>query len=482
MAQPAVNLNTLDGQLGILPAQSGRPLAIVGVSSAGPAVNTPVAYGRVSSIKSALVSGPLAHAAAHHVALTGKPVVVVRTGSTVAGAFGTVDNSNVTGDADFSADSGTEPDDDYEIVIRVVAGGTVGVAGITYQTSQDGGRNYGAVTALGTATNIVIPNTGGAAFDVTTDTLVAGDYMLCRTTAPQWNDAELTSALTALKNSGYDFEIVHVVGAVDADAFDVVHTALSGMAAVGKFCSAVCNTRVPNVGEDEATYKAALDTLYSAKASTYIEMCAGACEISSSLTGLKHLRPYSFDCASDEANVAEHIDIADPSRESRAVGIRDENGNPKHHDETVNPGLQDSRFSVLRTFNGVAGVYPNRPQLFSAEGSDFDLHAHRRVFNIALRVLSIYFLKRLNKPVRVDKNTGYILEAEAVEIENGANGVLAAALKATPKASDVTFTLSRTDNVLSSKTLTGDCSITPLAYPETFNIGVGFKNPALTAI
>jgi hypothetical protein len=72
-----------------------------------------------------------------------------------------------------------------------------------------------------------------------------------------------------------------------------------------------------------------------------------------------------------------------------------------------------------------------------------------------------------------------ILETEALEIEAGANVQLRSVLLAKPKASDVVFVLSRTDNLLSTRTLTGDVRVVPLAYPETIQISVGFFNPAL---
>lgn len=47
------------------------------------------------------------------------------------------------------------------VIYKVTNGGTIGVAGITYQESIDGGISYGAVTALGVATSIATVLTGG---------------------------------------------------------------------------------------------------------------------------------------------------------------------------------------------------------------------------------------------------------------------------------------------------------------------------------
>jgi hypothetical protein len=127
-------------------------------------------------------------------------------------------------------------------------------------------------------------------------------------------------------------------------------------------------------------------------------------------------------------------------------------------------------------------VYVNRPRLFSPAGSDFQLMPHRRVLNITHEALRLYFIRRLNKPVLVSKLTGYILEAEASEIEKGALAVMRATLLATPKASAIQFELSRTDNLLSTRTLTGQARVVPLAYPEFVHLDVGFFNPALQLV
>jgi hypothetical protein len=102
--------------------------------------------------------------------------------------------------------------------------------------------------------------------------------------------------------------------------------------------------------------------------------------------------------------------------------------------------------------------------------------------NLARDVLRNYFARRLNKPVRVNRDTGFILEAEALEIESGATAALRTALVTKPKASEAVFVLSRFDNLLSTKTLTGDSRVTPLAYPEVVEIALGFFNPALQVL
>lgn len=478
MSQPAVAITEQDGALGILPPSSGRLFALCGVSSAGP-VNAPATYARVKDVIATFGSGPLVEGACLYILLYGKPVILTRTGQTVAGTVSAV-TSVATGTSVVTISASPTPYDDYEFMLLIVAGGTRGTAGITYQVSLDGGRTYGAVTALGTATAVTVTGAGGVSFALGTGTLVAGDYYTARATAPNWNSTEIGAALDALGATIASWELVHIVGPLDATTFDTVDLKLAGMQAAGKPHAWIGSTRMPTVGETEAAYKTSLDGVFGAKATIFGDFCAGAAKIASAVSGRKYKRPAAFAIAAREASVSEEINTADPNLGPlTGVSIRDDNGNADEHDESINPGLDDSRFTVLRTWDGLQGVYINRPRIFSPAGSDFELLTHRRVLALAEIALRLFFIRRLNKPIQVSRATGFILESEALEIENGARTAMADLLLAKPKASDVVFALSRTDNLLSTKTLNGDARVVPLGYPEFINLTIGFFNPAL---
>lgn len=478
MTLPAVTITELDGALGVLPPNAGA-LALIGVSSKGP-TDEPAAYARVTDLVADFGVGPLVEAAAHYVERYGRPVVVVRTGQTVPGDYGAIDDSGVTGTAEITETAATEPLDDYEVVIEIVNGGTLGTTGITWRYSLDGGRNWSAVQSLATGLAFAIAGTGVSFTGDSTKTLVTGDKWSCVTTAPQWDDTELATALDALKTSALAWELVHVVGAVDPTALDVIDTKVSGMAALGKYRAWVGNIVIPGATESESAYLAAQSAAFASKATVHGMLCAGACKLTSSVTGRKERRPVSFAVAARLASVSEEIDIAAVDLGAlTGVSIRDANGNPDEHDEAINPGLDDARFCTLRTWEGVAGVYVTNPRLLSPQGSDFEFMQHRRVLNLAHGALRPYFIRRLSKPVRVDKDTGFILEADAREIEAGARAAMAAKLTAKPKASEIQFALSRTDSLLSTKTMTGTARVKPLAYPKLVELEVGFMNPAL---
>lgn len=479
MTQPAVIIEELDGALGVLPPSAGRLLAVVGACSAGP-VNTPAAYGRVQDLVAAFGVGPTVEAAAYHINLSGKPVLVVRaaagSGPGYAGAASAVTSTALGGTSVVTA-TGAAQQDDFEVVLRVVDEGTVGTAGITLQLSYDNGRTYAPKVALGTSMTMAVPH--AFIFNFGAGTLKAGATYRVRTTAPRADSTTLTAALDALRASVVQWELLEVADAVDADTFDAVELAMLALFSKGKYRGWVGNTRMPDDDEEEADYLGDLSGVFSS-ASVFGSLYAGACRLTSAVDGRKYRRPVSFATAAREQMSSEEIDIADINLGPlTGVSIRDANGNPEEHDESVNPGLDDARFAVLRTWDGYPGVYVNRPRLFSTDGSDFQLMPHRRVLNLAHAALRQYFIRRLNKPIRVDATSGLILEIEALEIEAGATAAMTTALLAKPKASGVQFVLSRVDNVLSSKTLTGTARVIPLAYPEYVSLTVGFFNPAL---
>ncbi len=476
---PSVSVSELDGALGISNVASGPMMVLLGVSSSG-TTNAPAAYARAKDITSAFGSGPTVEAAAYAIERYGKPVVFLRAETVTAGSYGELDDSSVAGTSTITLDAATHPFDDYEAGILFVAGGTRGTAGITYQWTLDGGRTLSAVTALGTATSITIPGSGGVKVDLGAGTIVAGDAVSFLCIAPAWDSSALSDALDALAAARINWEFVLIVGELDATDAGTVDAKLTSMHGDGKHRWAIGSARIPTVGETEAAYKTAMDAEYGDFTSTSLALCAGASKQLSSLSRRSYRRPVSMSAAPRIASVSEEVDVAELDLGALpGVSIRDANGNPDEHDEANNPGLDDSRFLTLRTWEGREGVFVTNPRIIAPTGSDFIFVQFRRVMNIARTTLETYLVNRLSKAIRVDKKTGFIREEDARDIESGANAALRSKLLKKPKASAVAFTLSRTDDILSTLTLTGQCRVVPLGYPKAIEVEVGFNNPAL---
>jgi hypothetical protein len=481
MSVPAVTVNELDGQIGTLPVGT-RCLVVIGDTSTGTA-NTPASYARTKDVVAGFTSGRAVEAACRFIQLYNKPVIVIKAASSTIASKTAIVTTNVTlgGTSVITAGAAASIDDDYEVYVTFVTGGTIAAAGITYQYSLDGGRTLSAVQALGVATTITIPGVG-IAFSLAAGTVVAGASCSFRTTGPTFTAADLAPAILALKNYVGAFDVVEFAGAIDATIFDAIETGMATEPLLSKVLW-IGHFRIPTIGETEAAYKTAFDTAFSAKATTRGMVCAGACESVSAISARQYMRPVSFEVAGRIASESEEIDAA-AIDEGQLIGVNiaDVNGNPKYHDERLNPGLDDSRATTLRTFDGVQGVYINNPRILCAAGSDFEFAQHRRIMNLARGALIVYFQRRLSKPILVDRTSGNILEAEARDIEAGANALLDSVLLAVPKASDVSVVLNRTNNILSTKTLLVQAFIVPLAYPKAIIIDLGFRNPVVQAV
>ena len=415
MAQPDAPITTIDNALGITPPTGVRPFAVVGCSSQG-TTNQPASFSRVSDLVSAFGYGPMVEDAAFAIERFGLTVTAVRSaeGGGGAGANGSVTEDNALGVTEGTSTktaSGT-PFGAYEVYWIATGAGTVGTAGITFQYSLDGGRTLSGVTALGTANSFTIPNSG-VTIDFGAGTVVVGDRAQWVTTAPEPESAQVTAALNALFDTNINWEIAGMAFPLDGSLFDAIDAVFVGRFATNKRRAWVGNTRMQNAGETAADYKTALDAIFDSKATTFGMVCAGNAWMISGVEGQQFKAPWSRYQAAREASVNIEVNTANVSFVASGVSLYDDSGALIGHDETINPGLDDSRFCVARTWEGRQGVYTNLARLLSATGSDFRLLLFRRVLNAAADAIRGYMVTRLNRATRVDSDTGYIFEADA---------------------------------------------------------------------
>lgn len=94
---------------------------------------------------------------------SGQATIPTRVTSAVPGAYDAIDISDFTGTAIPTVDASVVPYLDSEVYIDFPVGGTVGVAadGIVYRVSRDGGRTFGARTALGALSYIDVGTVHG---------------------------------------------------------------------------------------------------------------------------------------------------------------------------------------------------------------------------------------------------------------------------------------------------------------------------------
>ena len=314
-------------------------------------------------------------------------------------------------------------------------------------------------------------------------TILAGDSLSFRAVAPAWANGDLSSALTALGATKQTWNIALIVGPSSASAVEVLDAFFISLKAQNKFKYGIAGTRGYNIGETDAQYQTALGSAFSSTSTLWVDVSAGSEKLISAISSRQYRRPVAWIDAYQAITLDPGQDLAEVDvGPLPSCQIADANGNPDDHDESVYPGLDDQRFTTLRSLEGYTGVYINNGRMFAPLGSDFIFVQFRRVMNLACAALVAYLTKRLSKQVTVyppgNSKAGLITEKCARSIEAGATQAMWQAT-GTRRASFVTFVLSRTDDVLSTFTLTGDARVVPIGYTKIFQTTIGFNNPAL---
>lgn len=482
MTIPAVQVNKLEGQLGISSSGSQKLLVVAGPTSKG-TLSTPIALTRASDVVSTFGYGPAVQDACHAIEFYGQPVIIVRT-PTTGGTAGTPTLTGWTGTSVVSI-TGT-PIDSFEAVLLVVTGGTIGTAGITFRVSLDNGRTFGPTLALGTANTYTVLNpdasSTGITFNFAAGTAVAGDVVSVITTAPVPGASDLTASFTALKATNLNWEALLLSCNGTSALVDALDAFIQSLQAVGRFCYYVIGYRPMNASEADSAYQTAASTEFNSVADSTGYIVAGSVLQLSSVPQQRnrYVRSPAGAVAALSNSLAAHISAAQPlaSNVLPSLTLTDANGNlaSRVHDEYLNPGLDDAGFTTVRSWPRSSGVWVTLPRMHCAAGSDFNRLPKLRVWNRFAESLYDFFRLRVQAPVLVNSATGHIDEAFATELEKSAEAAAKAVLGQAPSASDLQVTVSRTDNLLSAEqpTLTVTGTVVPLGYPEKIVLNLGF--------
>lgn len=476
---PNVKVNKTDGNTAVVSPSSKGICAIIAPCSSGTA-NQASAHTKESLAVAEFGNGILTEGAAYMLSVTGNPVVLVRATASTAGTY----NGSVThtgaGTSVATATVGA-PYDDFEIVVKFLTGGTIGVAGITYQVSLDNGKTYGAVLSLGTA-NTIAPAGTGATLSLAAGTILAGQTEAFKTTGPRLTAGDITTALEALRVSSQPWEMVLILGH-DATATTItnVDAWLSGLETSGKFRGFLMNTAMKG-STAEATFATAQSTAYGASATIRGGICADGGELPSLIPGRAGYvigRPAALAVMARLMKISYGTDAAYVN-DGVVPGFKlpDAKGNPNFHDENLFPTLSDLRLTALRTFDRRAGTYINDPLVLSPSGSDYVYLQHVRVMNRACEIAYDILTGELSRGVLTNPKPGptgqiYIAEEAAQEIDDlvsmGLNELRS-------EVTAIDLVLSRTDDIGSNgpALVTSELFINGKRYIKQFTVNSSF--------
>lgn len=497
MSAPNVNITVQDGGLGQLPANNGNVLVVVGVSSSGTA-NQPIETTSPSTDLIPTVGyGPGPQLAALINQQSGNPVIFVKA-TTASNGTNTAVKATVPGGSTSVVTLTGTPNDTYYGLVTGVTTGTIGTSpGPTISVSFDAGRTS-TQYSLGTATTLVLPNTG-LTLNFTVGTMVAADTWSWVSTEPLWSDAGVASALQSLYGLpfGETFLDIAIVGgggdttaggvgcnAGDVSSFDTQATALFNKR---RFTRILCNARDALWGgsstESEATWISSIEAEHANDSSLRVGVTAGAYNCVSPIDQVQYRRPLLFFAAARDAQVAIQVDLGRVKDGALAnMVIPAAADGYIYHNEANTPGLDAARFLSATTYVGRPGFYIVNPNLMAPLNSDFNWLQHGHVIDVASAIAYQFFTGQLSDSIRVSASTGFPLASDIQDLTLRCKAQLDDALTNAGAVSGITVTIPPNQNVLSTSTLNVNIGVIPLGYTKTIKVTIQFVNPAIQAV
>jgi hypothetical protein len=484
MAAPNVNFTVLSNGLGNTPPSPSNVALILGCSSTGDETTVTDPFRVTQDLIDAYGYGPGIEPAANLVE-SGVPTMFMRVPTDVEGESGAVTHTG-TGVSVMTVTDGADGVlNAYDVIVTVVRDGTAGSdpePGFTI--SLDGGKTTSREIRM--PSNHIytgIAATTGMTLNFTAATMVTGDTYTLTTTGPTWAAADVADCITAFKDAVQQASMIYVVGACSKAQADTIATAVGTLIGRKKFDRCFVETRDIDLAEDEtlAEWKASISADFVTFNNDRFCVCAGAALIASTISKVLF-----------RSNVGQLAIVrATLVSTGRSLGaVEDGALAPKKdaapvdtvfYDEGTSPGLDANRFLTLTSYPGLPGQYfVTRPLVMSSPTSDFTELQYGRVMDEGCRVTNIFFTQKLNTDVRLNRKTGKILEVDARALQSGNDQKLAEALVNTGQVSDAFTTVSREDNISTSKTLTVTVSILPLGYLEYINVTLTFINPVFS--
>ena len=477
MTYPPGQTTTLtDGKLGSIGASDILPL-VVGPSSSGTGNTITTHYDAVDLVATVGYGpGPeMAAPLANRGGVLFLKCTVADTGS----------NSVVTAGAG-NTGTGTvtvagNPIDDYDVTIEITTTGTLGTGRWRY--SLDGGRTYGGIRTLPAGGTFAVPSTGltltfvpgaGPIF------FAANDTHTFTSTGPVATSAEITTAMTGLAAAlgNRKLEQIFIAGQ-DSSAANAATKGSAVEAIVeGLHDDHIFTRAALSCGNDTASN--VQSAIVAVVESNYLAYCFSTAAITSEIPiegrGVPTV-PFTNAVAirAVEADISENLGRRASGPLTNVIAIT-------HDEATTQSFLESDRITTSMTRRGNAGYYITNGFLRSGQASDYIYWDYGRTVDRAARVTWEGEDPWILSKVRVKTDgTGQIKEVDARRVEESVKRGLDIALTRptnvegyTGHVSGYAYEVSRTNDVLSTRTLVTQTRLVPLVPIEGIETTVGF--------
>jgi hypothetical protein len=376
-----VRINVKDGGLGISNVKGEGVHVKIGASPKTPNKLVTITNGMdAKKIKEKLGISPLADSVMDSISLGSSLVYCIPVNPSVEGSISDVTKEG-SGEGTY-ATSG-KPNNEYEIVIKIIEGGELNKA--TYKYSLDGGDNYtqtatvavdGIINLEGTGVKITFTQSSNPK-----NTFKDGDTFKFKTKAPTMSNKDVLDAVNILKNLTLEFEYIHIVGestktlwaalAVEAEnLFSIFHKPIFFL----------CEARNKASDEDLDTYVQSLLEERKAVSSYKIQVIPARVEFTAMDGKIRDTNGAGLICG-----------LYSRARVSQSIGEVREfplSGVMKLLPEGIEDYIQtldENNYVTFRQYIGLNGFYVTNARMFAPDGSDYQYAELVRTMNKAVK-------------------------------------------------------------------------------------------------
>lgn len=475
-----------DNQLGVAPPQTDGRMIVLGYCTAG-TTGTVYSFSNktASQVRTELGRGKLAQLVASMVSTPNHGEVYA---IPLASSAGTVTSVTSTGTSPPVVTITGTPYDRADLRVEILTAGARGTATFRYCIDYNSDKASGTWSAeIVTAATYAITELGITLGFATGTNYAVDNRYVATCYAPTHSNVQVTDGFDVISAAGLEAGgaiVLNQHGAfADNDATRAT-ASLSQAAALSTKIAALVTAKnfqfalmeapepVANTVGGETTWRNALIAAASALSDPRVFIAAGQCRKLSDLDGATYFRSAIFPAAEKLTASPLHEDIG-------FVGAGSLRGITSiRHNEFASGGLNTARFLTLTTVPSQTGFYFAGGKTFAANGSDYDLPQNVRVINKAATVTVGVLSKHINDSFQT--LNGNITEDEASALDEELTSALKDALLYPGHVSAVSARVSRTDNIVSTKTLTGEVTVVPRGYAKaiTFTVGFGKNVPA----
>ncbi|WIW70610.1 DUF2586 domain-containing protein [Anaerosinus gibii] len=465
MALSNVNINIINGGLGIQPGTGTGIICKVGVSSLGKE-NQIMSFTDKDQIKGTIGTGPLSNAIADSLMGGAETIYAVRAAATIDGTFSAIKSvKSGTGNITVSG----KPLDAYQVIILVTDTGTLNSAAFQYST--DNGNSYSRRITVPVTGIYELSGTGlvlafSAGNEDVENSFIANDKYSFTTEAPTASIASINEAIDILLDTNLTYEGIHICGESEKSLW--VALATRALEAETKFRYIYFLAEAKSSSEKDINeWMTKRVNESSTFASDRVGVCSAFAKLTDSLTGNIVERNMA-------GVIAGRISTLKVQESAGKVILGSLPGVVSLLPSGINDGhieaLDTARYITARRYEGLNGFYITEFRLMAEAVSDYQYGEYRRVMDKACKLVRTAGLKFKN----------YEASDEGIKALQAHLNQPLSIMKGAKEITDGSVTIPAGQDILATSRIRVKIGVQPIGIMRNIDIEIGLVNPFLT--